>query len=144
MSLVEVNRIIGAGLLVLIWLVQLVIYPAFHAIDPASFRAWHSGYTGAVTWVVAPLMLLQAGLAVWLWIAGVEPRWLLAVNAALIAIAWGVTFLVSIPCHDALQRELSSGVIDRLVRTNWLRTAAWTLAFLAALALHGPREGAQP
>lgn len=144
MSPVEANRIVGAGLLVLIWLVQLVIYPAFHDIDPAGFRAWHAGYTATVTWVVAPLMLLQAGLAVWLWVAGAGPRWLLGVNVALIAIAWGVTFWISIPCHNALQRELSSQVIDRLVRTNWLRTAAWTLAFLAALALHGPRSGARP
>lgn len=135
MSPVEINRIVGAGLLVLIWLVQLVIYPAFHAIEPAGFRAWHAGYTAAVTWVVAPLMLLQAGLAVWLWIAGAGPRWLLVANAGLILLAWGVTFAVSIPCHEALQRELSPRVIDHLVRTNWLRTAAWTLTFLVSLAL---------
>lgn len=144
MSPIELNRIVGAGLLVLIWLVQLVIYPAFHAIEPAGFRAWHTGYTSAVTWVVAPLMLLQAGLAVWLWIDGAGPRWLLVANGALILFAWGVTFAVSIPCHDALQREVSAQVIDRLVHTNWLRTAAWTLTFLIALALRGPRTGAPP
>ena len=30
-------------------------------------------------------------------------------------------------------------VIDRLVRTNWLRTAAWTLTFLFSLVLRSPR-----
>lgn len=144
MSPVELNRIVGAGLLVLIWLVQLVIYPAFHAIEPAGFRAWHAGYTATVTWVVAPLILLQAGLAIWLWIAGAGPRWLLGVNVALIVLAWGVTFLISVPCHEALQRELSPQVIDRLVRTNWLRTIAWTSTFLISLALRGARTGAPP
>ena len=38
----------------------------------------------------------------------------------------------------------SSQVIDCLVRTNWLRTAAWTLTFLIALALRGQRTGAPP
>lgn len=139
MSALELNRLASAGLLATIWLVQLVIYPAFHSIDPAGFRSWHSGYTAAITWVVAPLMLAQAGLAVWLWFARVEPRGLVAANLALTALAWGVTFGISVPCHEALQRELSPVVIDRLVRTNWIRTAAWTLTFLFSLVLRGSR-----
>lgn len=135
LSPLELNRLIGAGLLATIWLVQLVIYPAFHSIDPAGFRSWHSGYTAAITWVVVPLILVQAGLAVWFWFAGVEPRGLVVVNLALTALALGVTFGISVPCHEALQRELSPLIIDRLVRTNWIRTAAWTLTFLLSLLL---------
>jgi hypothetical protein len=135
---VELNRIVGAGLLTTIWVVQLVIYPAFHSIDAAVFRSWHAGYNATITWVVAPLILLQAGLAVWLWFAGAAPRGLLVANLLLTAVAWGVTFGISVPCHEALQRELSSAVIDRLVQTNWIRTAAWTLTFLISLLLRRP------
>ena len=62
MTPVEANRLASFGLVVLIWLVQVVIYPAFAEIAPEHFTRWHAGYTRAVTWIVAPLMLGQVAL----------------------------------------------------------------------------------
>ncbi|MEJ7637421.1 MAG: hypothetical protein WKF75_05360 [Singulisphaera sp.] len=66
MPLIEANRLASFGLVVLIWLVQVIIYPAFAEISPDRFVSWHAGYTRAVTWVVAPLMLGQVALLAWL------------------------------------------------------------------------------
>ncbi|MEQ9363414.1 MAG: hypothetical protein RIF32_04185, partial [Leptospirales bacterium] len=51
------------GLVVLIWLVQLVIYPAFMYADAEQFTDWHRVYTERVSLVVVPLMLGQLVLA---------------------------------------------------------------------------------
>ena len=123
---------VSVALAAVLWLVQLVVYPAFPWIDPARFTDWHRGYTGAVTWVVAPLILLQtAGVGARLFLAQrVDPLW--AVEALCTAVAWAVTVFVSVPIHGRLQDELPPearlAAMQQLLRTNWLRTAAWTVS----------------
>ena len=132
MTLVEANRLASFGLVVLIWLVQLIIYPAFADIEPGRFAAWHAGYTRAVTWVVGPLMLAQAGLMAWQAVKRPGPGVFLA--AGLIAVAWVATFALAVPAHERLQAAgPDPGVVRGLVRANWLRTVAWTAAFLLLL-----------
>ncbi len=132
MTVVEANRLVSFGLAVLIWLVQVVIYPAFAWIDPDRFIRWHAGYTRAVTGIVAPLMLAQVALVGWLVVARPSPQVCLA--AVTVAVAWIATFTLAVPAHDRLQANgLDGVVVDRLVATNWIRTVAWTLAFLSTL-----------
>jgi hypothetical protein len=46
--------------------------------------------------------------------------------------AWIVTFTLSAPCHRRLQQEgKNPEIIDRLIHTNWLRTACWLTVFSA-------------
>ncbi len=132
MTVDEACRLASFGLVVLIWMVQLIIYPGFEAVDPDRFTAWHAGYTRAITWIVGPLMLGQAGLLAWLLYDRRDPTSILA--AAAVAVAWAATIALAIPCHDALQaRGRDAAVIRRLVATNWVRTVAWTAAFLLLL-----------
>jgi hypothetical protein len=72
MTYLQAHAAVSFALACVLWTVQLVIYPAFPFIDPRLFQSWHNRYTGAITWVVAPLILLQT--------AGVAAR-LLARNA---------------------------------------------------------------
>lgn len=120
------------GMAVLIWLVQLVVYPAFREIAPSTFSAWHRSYRRRISFVVMPLMLGQVGLHA----MGLEREmssWGVA-SALAIAGAWAVTFLRSVPSHAALQREGKElAVIESLITTNWWRTALWSLAFVASL-----------
>jgi hypothetical protein len=37
-----------------------------------------------------------------------------------------VTFFISVPFHNRLAQGFDYIAIDGLVRTNWLRTLAWT------------------
>lgn len=134
MTLIEANRLVAFGLVVLIWLVQLIVYPAFAEIVPDRFKAWHGGYTRAITWVVAPLMLGQVALMTWL--LATHPSWPLASAACLAALAWAGTFLHAVPAHEKLRAGgHDPEVIGGLVATNWLRTVAWTAAFLCLLAV---------
>jgi hypothetical protein len=81
---------------------------------------------------VIPLMMLQAtciGLQVH---QQIDVGSLLAAGSVLTA--WGITLAISAPCHQRLQREgKDETVISQLISTNWLRTACWSLAWLAGM-----------
>ena len=117
---------VSLSLATVLWTVQLIIYPAFRFIDPSLFHKWHYRYTGAVTWIVAPLMFLQLGGVAGRLLALPKADALWYLEAALTALAWAVTVLISVPLHSLLQKERDEAAMRRLVRTNWLRTLAWS------------------
>ena len=49
-----------------------------------------------------------------------------AVGFALVVVIWIATLLASVPMHERLARGFDAAAHRRLVRTNWIRTAAWT------------------
>lgn len=115
--------------LVLIWLVQLVIYPVFLELAAADFRRWHPVYTRRVTYVVLPVMFGQAILYAYLVFAA--PGWEVVLNGLLVVAMWAVTFLTAVPLHAALDGpEEHLPLAKRLLAVNWWRTAGWTLIWL--------------
>lgn len=110
----------------LIWTVQLVHYPLFAEVGPEHFGGYHARHTRQITWVVAPLMGVELVSAVLLFAEGHREFWFLASGVAL-ALNWLSTWLVQIPLHNRLATGFDSEAHRRLVKTNWLRTAAWTL-----------------
>jgi hypothetical protein len=77
-------------------------------------------------------MMLQAGCAGLQCLINWQPAH--GVAAAAMLIAWFVTFTLSVPCHRLLQKEgRRDDVISRLVQTNWLRTAGWTVVWIAGV-----------
>lgn len=129
MTVDEACRLVSFGLVILIWMVQRIVYPGFAAVVPESFVSWHSRYTRAITWIVGPLMLAQVALLGWLLFD--RPTVRLGLAAVAVGAAWMSTIALSVPAHDALQAGgRDADVIRRLVATNWIRTIAWTSAFL--------------
>jgi len=125
--LLQVSRVaVDFGMLILIWLVQLIIYPSFEYSARDSFVQWHEKYTGLITLVVLPLMLAQVSLAVVQIFSG-DRSWETLTALGLIAFCWLVTFALSVPAHNQLQ-AIGNDVdtVRWLVLTNWLRTIAWT------------------
>lgn len=117
------------GLLILIWLVQLIIYPSFQFLQEQHFKRWHYLYTGFITAVVLPLMLIQ--LATYVGQVYLMGRWHDIANLVAVITVWVLTFTLSVPCHDRLQKDGKDlEVIHRLVATNWYRTTLWTVVFL--------------
>ncbi len=113
----------------LIWFVQVVAYPLFARVAAADFTRYHEAHARRITYVVAPLMVGELlGAVAWLiWPLEAVPRALAWGGAALVVTVWVVTLLVSVPQHDVLARGFEARAHDRLVVTNWLRTAAWTV-----------------
>ena len=126
MDTLQAHAAVSLALACVLWAVQLVIYPAFRFIHPERFEKWHYGYTGAISWIVAPLILLQTGgvgLRFFLQ-GGADHLW--HIETALTATAWAVTAFVSVPIHHRLQKNRNEADMRRLVSTNWLRTIAWS------------------
>jgi hypothetical protein len=111
-----------------IWFVQLVHYPLFAGVGAAGFAAYAREHARRTTWVVAPTMLVELATGVALvWRRPVAlPAWGVWAGVALLALVWGSTFALQVPRHDELRDGFDGGAHRRLVRTNWLRTAAWT------------------
>ena len=112
----------------IIWFVQLVQYPSFATVDATSFPAFHARHSAAITPIVAPLMIAEAISAVGLLVADVSiPRWQLWVGIGLVGVVWGSTFFLQVPEHQRLASGFDVPAWETLVRTNWIRTAAWSL-----------------
>ena len=110
----------------LIWTVQLVHYPLFAQVGAEAFRSYHARHTRQITWIVAPLMATELFTAALLVVRGAREPWLLASFASL-AFNWLATWRVQIPLHDRLAAGFDVEAHQRLVASNWWRTAAWSI-----------------
>lgn len=120
----------------LIWFVQLLHYPLMAAVK-SNFTDYEREHTRRITPLVAPLMMVELALAAWLTLRPAPPLslWMPYTGLALVAFVWATTFLVQVPLHEALSHTPSQKNVAKLVSTNWLRTVAWSLRALLALAM---------
>jgi hypothetical protein len=112
----------------LIWTIQIVHYPLFARVGPDTWSAYHAAHNARITLLVGPLMVAELLLA--LGLVAVAPsgqRGAALVAAALVGVVWLCTMLVSVPIHGRIAAEPDAEGIAALVRTNWIRTIAWTL-----------------
>lgn len=113
----------------LIWFVQIVHYPMFRHVGEGSFPGYARLHQRLTTWVVGPFMLVEAFTAVGLIYrspASIPPSWLWT-GMALVFVIWLSTATLQVPRHGALAESgFSTTQHSALVRTNWVRTIAWT------------------
>ncbi len=111
----------------LIWIVQVVHYPLMAEVREGFVR-YHELHCARIGWLVAPLMGLEALTAMLLLQArpaGVGTGWVW-LGLGLVAVIWLATALLSVPEHARLALGYDAEAIQRLVRTNWVRTLAWS------------------
>jgi len=126
----------------LIWFVQVVHYPLKGQVGSESFPTYHNAHVMLTGWVVGPPMLLEvtSALALVLWPSElIDPLGPL-LGLALLLVVWASTALFSIPAHGRLAQKFSVEVHQNLVRTNWIRTIAWTARALLWLTIIGSMQ----
>ena len=121
-----------SGLLILILMVQLIIYPSFIFYEPKRLLVWHTNYTKKIALIVIPLMLGQLCVAMFQIYQNQNFDTLL--YSAIVLFLWGITLTKFAPMH----RQISAGRVDeeflqKLVRLNWIRSSLWFLIFLLTL-----------
>lgn len=132
MSVDDFRLLLDFGFAVLIWAVQLVIYPSFLYYPKKDLITWHRSYTVRVTYIVMPLMFGQLILSIWQLIALKNLYTVLSV--ILIGLLWVLTFTVFVPLHRNIDRgQPESDTSLKLVRYNWIRTVLWSSVFLISL-----------
>lgn len=129
-TLLDVIRlIIDAQLLVLIWMIQLVVYPSFVFLSKEKLILWHKKYTQGLSFIVIPLMFGQLGVSVAQ--LNLFVSWYTVSSLVLIIGVWIVTFSLFVPIHTVIANGVSTHLmLGKLVRYNWLRTVVWTLIAL--------------
>lgn len=123
-----------SGLLILIWMVQLIVYPGFTFYSEADLLKWHAAYTPKITAIVLPLMVTQLGIAIWM-ISG-KADLTRSVYLALVIAMWVLTFTTAVPLHGKITQGIEvMKSAESLVRINWWRTIGWTVIFLVGLGI---------
>ena len=111
-----------------IWVIQLVHYPAFPFIAKDQFPAFHAFHSVRISWIVGPVMGVELVSAALLCLA--FPHSLLWwSNMTGVLLIWASTIFLSVPRHNALALGFSSEA-DTLVHTKWPRTVLWTIRSL--------------
>ena len=121
----------------LLWFVQIVHYPLFSLVGAEGFTTYELQHQRRTTWVVAPLMCVEAITAVSLmfYVPSGGMRWIAILGFLLVACNWLATAFLQVPCHRRLATSYDADVAKRLVRSNWIRTIAWSVRVPIALAL---------
>lgn len=133
----SLRLLLDFGLVILIWLVQLVIYPSFLYYVKDDLVSWHKKYTPRIAFIVLPLMLGQ------LMLYGAllqEGKTFYSIGSfILVLMAWLLTFTVFVPRHKEITSDTySEKTLSQLVKFNWSRTLIWTLLFVWNLATNFP------
>jgi DMSO reductase anchor subunit len=129
MSLDLARLLIDFGFVVLIWSVQLVIYPSLGYYSKENLYSWHRSYTTRVTFIVLPLMFSQLIIvALQLW---KTQNWFTMISASVIIILWLLTFIIFVPLHQSIDKNVPvENVCNSLVNKNWMRTVLWSFLFI--------------
>jgi hypothetical protein len=120
------NVAVSCGLLILIWLVQMIIYPGLARIPSNDFVNYHAWYVTRITMVVLPLMICEIIIATACFFLQ-DNLFYPIVAFGLVVLVWFSTFAFQVPIHKCLQAGKDKIKIRRLLATNWIRTVAWSL-----------------
>lgn len=146
-TLLLVHLVATAFMTGLIWYVQVVHYPLMAGWPHDDFGRWEASHRERTAAVVIPAMLVEGATAAWL---GIRPPrrvspWLFAAGAAALVCIWASTFFLQVPAHGMLTLGWDADVHARLVATNWIRTALWSMRLvLIAIAVHSLLEDDAP
>jgi hypothetical protein len=116
--------LVSASLFILIWIIQILHYPSFLFVDKTQFQSFELFHTKRITFIVAPLMILEL-------IIGILNFHV--ITTGIIVLIWLSTFFIQIPCHDKLKLGYDQQIIEKLIRTNWIRTILWTAKLIFIL-----------
>lgn len=133
--ILRISLLVDVGLVVLIWMVQLIIYPSFTYYKSENLIEWHQKYTANIAVIVIPLMLAQLVLA----IVAVfyQPNFISIFNLAIVLFLWIFTFLSFAPLHFKIaEGDTNSKILQLLIQRNWIRTFLWSALLLFHLFLY--------
>ncbi len=121
------------------WFAQVVHYPLFGHVGRDAFSSYEALNMRLTNFVVGPLILVEGGTAlvlVWLRPEGVLLFQAL-VGMGLLVVIWLSTAFLQVPMHNILTRGYDDPAHRALVRSNWIRTVAWSGRGLLVLWMVG-------
>ena len=123
-SLAHVHLVATGFMVGLIWFVQVVHYPLLGRMAATDLVAYEREHVSRTFRLVAPVMIVEAATAIAL---AIDPGGPLPLAGLVLLVAiWLVTATVQVPLHRRISVKPSRRTVATLVRSNWVRTLAWS------------------
>lgn len=117
----------------LIWCVQLVHYPFFLRADKINFVEHIGFHKHRISIIVIPLMTIELGTSGILAFQFPQFTGWNIFGFAVVILIWLVTFFVQVPLHDHLSDGYDESAVQKLIKTNWIRTLLWSAKSFSSL-----------
>lgn len=117
----------------LIWCVQLVHYPFFLRADQINFIDHIGFHKQRISIIVVPLMTVELATS---GILAFETQHFAEWNLfgfIVVILIWLVTFFVQVPLHNNLSDGYDESKVQKLIKTNWIRTILWSVKAFSSL-----------
>jgi hypothetical protein len=117
----------------LIWCVQLVHYPFFLRADQTNFIDHIEFHKHRISIIVMPLMTFELATS---GILALESQQFAGWNIfgfIVVILIWLVTFFIQVPLHNALSDGYDESKVQKLIKTNWIRTILWSVKAFSSL-----------
>lgn len=130
----NISFLVDASLVVLIWMVQLIIYPSFLFYKKENLIKWHQRYTTRIATIVVPLMFYQ--LLFSLFLLFIDFTISNSIYTLITIFLWIHTFVVFVPLHATIANgEHTKVTLNKLVSKNWVRTFLWSFLLIYHLII---------
>ena len=112
----------------IIWVIQLLHYPAFHFIKESDYVEFQHFHMQRISFIVVPVMVLELFSAFML-VYFIQSNMLILCLIILLFI-WLITFIFFTKLHQSLLDGYDKTIVDKLVRINWSRTILWSIRLI--------------
>ena len=112
----------------IIWVIQLLHYPAFHFIKEIDYVEFQHFHMQRISFIVVPVMILELFSAFML-VYYIRSNLLILCMIILLFI-WLITFVFFTKLHQSLLDGYDKTIVDKLVKINWSRTILWSLRLI--------------
>ena len=112
----------------IIWVIQLLHYPAFNFIKESDYVEFQHFHMQRISFIVVPVMILELFSASML-VYYVRSN-LLILCLIILLFIWLITFVFFTKLHQSLLDGYDKKIIDKLVKINWSRTVLWSLRLI--------------
>ncbi len=115
-----------------IWLVQVLVYPNFRLVADSDFKAFHKRHCDRISFLVGPMIAEPFFVAMVVLEGERNFEWIF--HAISIGLILAATAILSAPTHSLLANGKNEYSINRLIRSNWIRTILWSIQLILILA----------
>jgi len=132
-TLYFIQIVCNSYLVSLVFMTQFITYPTFLHIDKDKFSEYHRKYVNNISFIVAPVMLIE--LLTLSLIAYFSSEFLIIKSLILLLVIWLTTFFIMIPSHNRISKSFNKKEIISLINYNWVRTILWSFKLLVIIFL---------
>ena len=130
-NIVFFSHLIFSAIMVgVIWVIQLVHYPAFHFIDKDMYASFQKFHMNKISIIVIPIMLAELITGMMLFLDKSSKSPFLIISFVILVLIWLITGVFFSKAHNELMTGYQELVVNQLVVMNWIRTLLWTLRLL--------------